>query len=141
MTLNAMFVELLAKQNMSCNEIAYSLHCKPGKIYSCARKHDIEVKKVSGGARIGSGHPVDFKQEWSDWMLLRLFDNDGNPVNRFPGGIQKAFYQEMCWLFEDDDFQRKCKPTTIFWKFKNMKKDVKSGIIKIVVPNDIDWEE
>jgi len=142
MTLKPVFVELLAKQDMSYKEIACLLHSDYYKVWACAQKHSITVKSTRGGARAGSGCRVDFNQEWSDYMLLRLFDNNGNPVHVSKrGAIQKAFYQEMCWWFEEDDFQRKCKPITLWHKFKNMKKDIQSGKIKIVIPNDIDWEE
>lgn len=142
MTLNPMFIELLAKQNMSYAEIAYALHSNYNYVWNFAKKHNIKVKSISGGARVGSGSVNEFKQEWREHMMLLLFDDYGNPLPvEETGAIQKAFYNEMCWWFEEDDFQNKCKKTKLYHVFTKMKKDIKSGIIKFKPSNDIDWEE
>ena len=88
MNVKPMFVELLAKQDMSYKEIACSLHSDYNKVWACAQKHSITVKSTRGGARVGSGCRVDFKQEWS--LAFRLFDNNGNPVHvNERGAIQR----------------------------------------------------
>tara|TARA_Y100000768_G_C23911543_1_gene650221 strand:- start:131 stop:559 length:429 start_codon:yes stop_codon:yes gene_type:complete len=142
MTLDPLVVELLAKQNKSYAEIASSLNCNYNTLWHFAKKHNIKIKSISGGARVGSGSVNEFKQEWREYMMLRLFDDCGNPLPvKETGAIQKAFYNEMCWYFEDDDFENKCKKTKLYHVFTKMKKDIKNGIIKFNPSNDIDWNE
>ena len=139
MILEPLFVELLAKQNMSYTEIAYALHSNYSYVWHFAKKHNIKVKSISGGARVGAGYVNEFKQEWREYMMRRLFDDYGNPLPvKETGAIQKAFYYEMCCHFKNDDFQNKCKKTKLYHVFTKMKKDIKGGIIKFKSANDID---